>query len=176
MRHIAWLRGTRVGTTVARPERMTIEIALFLVALVTVLFAAWRVMARERAIAVQDEAPPEPPRRRPRHFALPPVTIETTPIKFKYMPEMVPPIDHRVLAALFASGSRTAAEVPPPERLARGSIPPSGGHASNLAAAASDLDAETLTSHSDLDGAETLRPASDLDEDALTRTNMSPVR
>jgi hypothetical protein len=54
--------------------------------------------------------------------------------------------------------------------LARGSVPPGCDYASVIDDAARDV------THSDLDGAETLRPASDLDEDALTRTHMSPVR
>ena len=140
-----------------------------MVALVLIVFAAFRVITRERS-TVEEALPQQPARsplrrphyepKRPRHFALPPDTIETLPIDFKRVGEMVPPIDPRVLAALVASGSRAAAEVPRPQELARGSI------AQSFAAA----------SDSEVDDAETLRPASDLDDDALTRTNMSRVR
>jgi len=160
---------------------MTIEMVLWMVGLGSVVFAASRVIARERPpavqTAVQEEAPPprsplgrphyEP--RRPANYALPPVTIETLPIHFKHAPEMVPPIDRGVLAALVAS-ARGTGEAPRPARFARGSIPPG-----NQYAAAPD-DVDTYTHHSDLDAAETLRPASDLDDDAMTRTHMSPVR
>jgi len=154
---------------------MAIEIAILVVGLVVIGFAVSRVMARERP-AIREEVPPKPARspfgrphyvaRLPRHFALPPVTIETLPINFKERPELVPPIDRSVLAALVASGSRAAAEVPRPEQLARGSIPPGYGETSDpLDDDASDLD----------DCAETLQSGSDLDDDAMTRTKMSPV-
>lgn len=154
---------------------MMIDIALVTVALVTIAFAASRVMKRERPIAAAEEAPAPviPQRRAPAHFALPPVTIETLPMKLEYVPEavspeVVPPIDRSVLAALVASGSRTASTVSRPDILARGSFSPGRG-------AAAAYVAERATSHSDLDGAETLRQASDLDDDAMTRTHMSPV-
>lgn len=168
MPQIAWLDAARAGTTVARQERMGIDIALVTVTLVTLAFATSRVMRRERPVAVAEEAPKIPQRRAPAHFALPPVTIETLPMKLEYVPDMVPPIDRSVLALLVASGSPAAAMVSRPESLARGSVPPGPS-------AASSHVAERPTSHSDLDGAETLRQAGDLDEDALTRTNMSPV-
>jgi hypothetical protein len=101
--------------------------------------------------------------RRPAQFALPPDTIDTPPIKLTPLPELVPPIDHQLLAAIIASGSCPVADVPRPQQLARGSIPAGWDNGA-------DLD------DSDLDDAETLLPASDLDDDALTRTNMSPVR
>jgi hypothetical protein len=144
---------------------MTIDIALFLVTVSFIGFAAWRVMRRQPPVAVQEEAPPIPLRRAPEHFALPPVTIETLPIKFA---NMAPPIDHNVLAALVASGSRSVpgsrpAPVPPENQFARGTSP---GYGYSVAASPA----------SDLDDAETLSPASDLDDDAQTRANLSPVR
>jgi hypothetical protein len=157
---------------------MTIEVVLWVAGLVSIVFVASRVMRRQPPAEVRaEEAPPRSPfhrphyeARRPEHYALPPVTIETLPIDFKQAPEMVPPIDRGVLAALVASGSGAAAEAPRPTSLARGSVPPGGDYASVIDDAASDAN------HRDLDGAETLRPASDLDEDALTRTHMAPVR
>lgn len=151
---------------------MTVEMAFWMVGLVAIAFVALRVIRRERPVAIQEEAaaprsllrPPHYEPRMPRQFALPPVTIETLPIDFKRAPEMVPPevvppIDRGVLAALVASASRTVANAPRPAKLARGSV--------SLRVATSDGD--------DLDAAETLRPASDLDDDAMTRTHMSPV-
>lgn len=172
---------------------MTIVIALSAVALVLIAFVASRIMARQRPAAVREQEPPSSlgphgrPHyvpRRPSNFALPPETIDTLPIDFKKLAEkqvaetaeLVPPIDRNVLAALVASGSRTSAEMPRPEKLARGSLPPEPGASEYVAT--SDPGAETMTNHSDVnfDGTETSRPAGDLDEDALTRTKMSPVR
>lgn len=155
---------------------MAIEIGLWVVGLVSLVFAAYRVIVRGRPTPIEVEAPPpQAPSRRPHyvprqpsHYALPPVTIETLPIDFKKrVPELVPPIDRGVLAALIASASGTAAEASRPAKLARGSIPAGVDYTSVNDDAASNVD--------DLDGAETLRPASDLDEDAMTRTHMSPV-
>ena len=148
----------------------------FVVALAVIAFAAFRVMARKQSTAVRDEQPRQPaydPSRRahyearhPEQFALPPVTIETLPIDFKKVAEVVPPIDPNVLAALVASGSRAAVGTPRPEMLARGSLPPGA-----------DLDdAETLSPQDDFDAAETATPSSDLDDDAMTRTTLPPVR
>jgi hypothetical protein len=137
---------------------MTIDIALFLVTVAFIGFAAWRVMRREPAVAVQPEPPPIPLRRSPEHFALPPVTIETLPIKFA---NMVAPIDQNVLAALVASGSRPK-PISQPE-LARGTSPGYGYFT-------------TVSPPSDLDDAPTLSPASDLDDDAETRANLPAVR
>jgi hypothetical protein len=153
---------------VAPHPRMTVEMALWMVGLVAAVFTASRVISRGRP-APQEQEEPVAPRsplsrphyeaRHPQQFALPPVTIETLPINFKQMAEVAPPIDRGLLAALAASGSSAATR----PNLARGT----DAHAS-VSADASDLD--------DLDGAETLRPARDLDEDAMTRTHMSPVR
>jgi hypothetical protein len=131
---------------------MAIDIAIFVVAVVPVVFAASRVMSRKPPPVVEPIAP-LPLRRRPAHHALPPVTIDTLPPA-----GLVPPIDRNVLAAL-AEGGRGAAHVSVPVPFARGSIPPGYDDVAN------DLD----------DDAETLRAGSDLDEDAVTRANMSPV-
>lgn len=144
---------------------MAIGIAVFMVGLVPVVLLASRVMSRSRRKAL----PYLPPPRTVAVVGAIARGTPTTPLSALERPaEVVPPIDHRVFEALAAAGQRATAEVPRPPRIARGSMGPGF---------AADLDSDNATTlRSDLDSAETLQRASDLDDDAETRSNMRPVR